>query len=246
MKKNKAFFVPFVLAAALFFTTCGLDTFYIVDPPTTVIHEPVYTSTDFSANYFNFISAIYTGPSSFNFLGTAVYYRIYASASTMLSRQSSISAVNTSGDYSAAALRMIGYGYQQLNTSDGNIQPLISDSDIPVYIRLANYGAGDYSANQYAAWIKPLSKVPRRTVTVGGRPKTFDFGRHDKPSKYDPDLNSLPASGDEDYENGTVENNKYYVDMYAVAIGIDTTFTRHYSQVLHLGVVPIDASKEDN
>ena len=245
MKKNIFIAASSLFIAFLVFTACGLDTIPIVNPPTVVIHEPVYSSADFSSNYFDFRSA----PSSatdIKFLGTAVYYRIYASYSTMVSRQSSISAVNTSSDYSAAANRMIGYGYQQLNTSDGNIQPLISDSDIPVYIRLANYGAGDYSANQYAAWIKPLSKVPRRTVTVGGRPKTFDFGRHDKPSKYDPDLNSLPASGDEDYENGTVENNKYYVDMYAVAIGIDTTFTRHYSQVLHLGVVPIDASKEDN
>ncbi|MBR3542749.1 MAG: hypothetical protein IKN82_03510 [Treponema sp.] len=246
MKKNKAFFVPFVLAAALFFTTCGLDTFYIVDPPTTVIHEPVYTSTDFSANYFNFISAIYTGPSSFNFLGTAVYYRIYASASTMLSRQSSISAVNTSGDYSAAALRMIGYGYQQLNTAAGNIQPLISDQGANVYIRLCNYGDENNPSNEYRALIGYIDKTPRRTVSVSGVPKTFDFGRHDNPKYNNPELYALPVSGDEDFESGTVENNKYYVDLYAVAVGRDVTYTTYYSQVLHLGSIPIDASAENN
>ena len=64
MKKNKAFFVPFVLAAALFFTTCGLDTFYIVDPPTTVIHEPVYTSTDFSVSRIFLIASIFSSSCS--------------------------------------------------------------------------------------------------------------------------------------------------------------------------------------
>lgn len=245
MKKYKAFFVPFVLAAALFFTTCGLDTFYIVDPPTSVIHEPVYTSTDFAANYFNFNSAIYTGPTDFNFLGTAVYYRIYASSSTMLSRQSAISAVNTAADYSAAATKMIGYGYKQLNTSDGNIQPLISAQGAAVYIRLCNYGDGSDSSNEYRARIGLIDKVPRRTVSSSGTPKTFDFGRHNNP-KYNSDLNSLPVSGDEDFESGTVENNKYYVDLYAVAVGRDVTYTTYYSNVLHLGSIPIDATAENN
>ena len=233
----------FVVGAAFFFTACGLDTYYTISPPTVVIHEPVYTSSDFASNYFHFRSAENTtSDSSFNFLGTAVYYRIYASASTMLSRQSSISAVNTSSDYSAAATRMIGYGYQQLNTTDGSVQPLISEENVDVYIRLCNFGEESNPDNEYRARIGVLDKIPRRAI---GTTKTFDFGRHAN-SKYNSEYNALPAAGDEDFESGSVTDNKYYVDMYAVAVGRDATYTTYYSNVLHLGSIPIDATLENN
>jgi len=245
MKNKKALFIPLVLAAAFFFTTCGLDTTYYINMTGTAVHEPVYTSSDFASNYFEFTSA--TKPSEFDsdfkFLGTAVYYRIYADSSTMMSRQSAISAVNTATDYTAAATKMIGYGYQQLNTSDGNVQPLITAEGVKVRIRLTNYGAENDSSNEYRAQITYLNKIPRRSI---GQTKTFDFGRHGN-NKYTPQENyDLPAAGDEDFENGTVKDNKYYVDLYAVALGRDTTFTLYYSQVLHLGSIPIDATAENN
>ena len=245
MKKRFLSFALFAAASMIFFGACGLDTFYTVSPPTTVIHEPVYTSSDFTSNYFHFRSATNaTSDTSFNFLGTAVYYRIYASSSTMLSRQSSISAVNTSSDYTAAASKLISFGYQQLNTSDGSIQPLISAEGVEVTIRLCNYGEATLENNEYRARISPITKIPRRSI---GNNKTFDFGRYNI-SKYsgERDMYAPPASGDEDFEAGTVENNKYYVDMYAVALGRDTTYTTYYSQVLHLGSIPIDASAENN
>ncbi len=243
MKKKTLFVAAFVFASLFFFTTCGLDTFYTVSAPTTVVHEPVYTSSDFASNYFHFKSAINsTTDSSFNFLGTAVYYRIYASSSTMLSRQSAISAVNTSSDYTAAATKMIGFGYQQLNTSTGSIQPLITAQGVDVIIRLTNYGQEGDANNEYRAQISAIAKIPRRSV---GPTKTFDFGRHAN-SKYNSEYNALPVSGDEDFENGTVTDNKYYVDMYAVALGRDTTYTTYYSNVLHLGSIPINAAAENN
>lgn len=245
MKNKNTLFIPFVLSAALFFTTCGLDTTYYINMTGSVVHEPVYTSSDFAANYFEFISATYTdssGSGDFLFLGTAVYYKIYADASTMLSRQSSIAAVNTSSDYTAAATRMIGYGYQQLNTSDGNIQPLITTQGARVVIRLTNYDETVASGKENRAQISPLAKTPRRAI---GNTKTFDFGRHANP-KYDSVANALPVSGDEDFESGTVKDNKYYVDMYAVALGRDGSYTTYYSNVLHLGSIPIDATAENN
>lgn len=245
MKKNDLLFVPFVLAAALFFTTCGLDTFSIVPAPTSVVHEPVYTSSDYAANYFRFVAPRVGEDDipNLRFLGTAVYYRIYASSSTMLSRQSAISAVNTSSDYSAAATKMIGFGYKQLNTADGNVQPLINKDGGDVMIRLTNYGNGNDPANEYRAQINLIAKIPRRSI---GQNKTFDFGRHGN-NKYVPNDNyDLPASGDEDFESGTISDNKYYVDMYAVAVGRDSTYTMYYSNVLHLGSVPIDVTAENN
>ncbi len=234
----------FALFALILFSGCGLETYYTLNPPPRAINAPVYTSVDYTANYFEFESATNNNSdSSFLFLGTAVYYRIYADSSVMLSRRASISSVNTTSDYSAAALRMIGYGYQQLNTSDGSVQPLITAEGATVRIRLTNYGDANDANNDYRATISVINKIPRRTL---GNNKTFDFGRRDK-SAYGPSENyALPVSGDEDFESGTVTDNKYYVDMYAVAIGRDTTYTTYYSNVLHLGSVPIDASLENN
>lgn len=249
MKKNIFLLASSVLLASILFTTCGLDTYYTLSPPTGPIHTPVYDAVDPDSRYFSFTSAVNTNPdTSFRFLGTAVYYRIYASSSTMLSHRASISAVNTSSDYSAAANRMISYGYQQLYTSDGSIQPLISAEGKKVEIRLTNNQETVSTGIGNTAQITVDSafyKTPRRAL---GTNKTFDFGRYDKESSgYTPKDNyALPKDGDEDFENGTVENNKYYVTMYAVAVGRDTTYTTYYSNVLYLGTIGIDANNEHN
>ena len=57
MKKNIFIAASSLFIAFLVFTACGLDTIPIVNPPTVVIHEPVYSSSDFSSNYFDFRSA---------------------------------------------------------------------------------------------------------------------------------------------------------------------------------------------
>ena len=249
MKKNFFILASSVLFSLIIFTTCGLDTYYTLSPPTGPIHTVDQSNTDPDQNYLSFTSAVNTNPdTSFRFLGTAVYYRIYASASTMLSHRASISAVNTSSDYSAAANRMISYGYQQLYTSDGSIQPLISAEGRKVEIRLTNnqetVSAGIGNTAQISI-DSAFYKTPRRAL---GTNKTFDFGRYDKESSgYTPKDNyTPPASDDEDFENGTVEDNKYYVTMYAVAIGRDTTYTTYYSNVLYLGTIVIDANNEHN
>lgn len=249
MKKNIFLLASSVLLAFILFTTCGLDTYYTLSPPTGPIHTVDQNNTDPDQNYLSFTSAVNTNPdTSFRFLGTAVYYRIYASVSTMLSHRASISAVNTSSDYSAAANRMISYGYQQLYTSDGSIQPLISAEGRKVEIRLTNNQESVSTGIGNTAQITVDSsfyKTPRRAL---GTNKTFDFGRYDKESLgYTPkDKYTPPTSGDEDFENGTVENNKYYVTMYAVAVGRDTTYTTYYSNVLYLGSIVINANNEHN
>jgi len=248
LKKNIFLLASSVLFSLIIFTTCGLDTYYTLSPPTGPIHTPVYDAVDPDSRYFSFTSAVNTNPdTSFRFLGTAVYYRIYASKSTMQSHRASISAVNTSSDYSAAANRMIGYGYKQLFTSDGGYL-LIADEGKKVEIRLTNNQEKVSTGIGNTAQISIDSafyKTPRRVL---GMNKTFDFGRYDKESSgYTPkDKYTPPASGDEDFENGTVEDNTYYVTMYAVAIGRDTTYTTYYSNVLPLGTIGINANNEHN
>lgn len=243
--KRKFLVLASSILSLLSLTTCGLDTYYTLSPPPAYLSYPNVNITDKAQKYFDFYSATNTNSdSSFRFLGTAVYYRIYANQQTMNSHISSISAVNTSSDYSAAAIRMIGYGYQQLYTSDGSVQPLISLEGARIRIRLANNleTVSDGIGNK--AQITMINKIPRRALGVN---KTFDFGRYED-SKYaaQKDNYTPPVQGDEDFEAGTVSDKKYYVNMYAVAVGRDTTYTTYYSNVLHLGSIMIDAGAVDN
>lgn len=248
MKKNNFLFASSVLFLLVYFGACGLDAYYTLSPPVTVNHPVIYTANDPAEKYYGFTTARNSDLDSFRVLGTAVYYRIYASASVMLSHTSSISAVNTSSDYSAAANRMISYGYQQLYTSDGSVQPLLSVEGARVNIRLTNNQetVADGIENMAQISIEPTGyyKTPRRSLGIN---KTFDFGRYDI-SRYSDkrDNYTPPASGDEDFESGTVTDKKYYVNMYAVAVGRDTTYTTYYSNVLHLGSIVIDAGAENN
>lgn len=247
----------FAVISFLFLAACGLDTYYTIDPPR-IVHAAEYNSADYDNNYFEFVTASGSSTSDFVFLGTGVYYRIYADSSTMLSRQASISAVNNTSDYSAAAQRMIGYGYEELRRADGVYSPLVGSTSTDVEIRLTNYHEtetdGDGNQSGYPSYINVGGTqvgVPRRVVTTSGVAQTFDFGRADD-SKYAVDgvdsskVNAAPASGDEDFESGSPTDKKYYVDMYAVSVGRDSTYTMYYSNVLHLGSVTIDANSADN
>ncbi|MDE6718450.1 MAG: hypothetical protein K2J68_01140 [Treponemataceae bacterium] len=184
-------------------------------------------------------------------MGTYVYYKIYSGSSTMISNHNSIEAVNNSSNYSAAAERMIGLGYRELNTDKGILSPFAAGEH--VRIRLTNYGK-ETSSDDYKAQIIEIDNngtviaidgFPRRSR---GNTYSFDFGRYNKPSEY-PGTNiryDPPSSSDDDFSESAPNDNKYYVDMYAVAAGRDTTFRKYYSNVTYLGSITIDASSPDN
>ncbi|MBD5438971.1 MAG: hypothetical protein HDR37_10510 [Treponema sp.] len=209
---------------------------------------PSFDNTDYSGQYFEFTAAqnSNTGNSEFAFLGTYVYYKIYSSSSTMISNNNSIEAVNNSTDYSAAAGRMLNYGYQELNTDGGFLGPFAAGAH--VRIRLTNYQESVSSGITNKAQIEEVGgtqiSIPRRSR---GNSYSFDFGRKDKPGYSNNGINyDAPASGDDDFSGSAPSDNKYYVDMYAVAAGRDTTFTTYYSNVTYLGSITIDASVENN
>ena len=99
----------------LFNLSCGLDTFYVIDGPTNVIHKPDCSSIDYSENYFDFFTAD-KEYDNIRFLGTEVYYKIYKS-STRLNTEADdmILIANKSDNTTAAAERMIqSYKFQAL------------------------------------------------------------------------------------------------------------------------------------
>ena len=236
--RNLCSFVALSLCG-LALLSCGLETSYYVDSPTLVGSQPSYSSEDKSSHYFCFKTADDTSTGSFNCLGTEIYYKIYNNSSVLDSRVSAIEAMSDSSKRDA----LVGsYGYKTLNLADAAApSPLIGECGVYVYIRLADYNTA--SSQDYKAVIctAPVAMtrfessasaigIPRRSVNAR---YGFDFGRNS--------VNPLPASSDGDYyaSSATVRGS-YYVDVYAVTVGKDTSDgTMSYSDALHLGTVTI-------
>lgn len=250
-------FFSLAVCCLLLLSGCGLDEYYVVEGPVTANHTPSVTDLnfiDYSEKYFSFLTRDSANSglsgSGFKYLGTAVYYKIYNNYSTMNTASSAITSLNSSTTYSAAADKMIDtYGYRELSTTSGTPSPLIpaASNDRSIYIRLMNYQDGVYTAKIIIGYTGDISVagnyVPLRNISGT---HSFDFGRTTK----DPDLNKIPVSGDSDvnYSSSFSDTDKkfWYVDLFAVAVGRDTTYTKYYSKVLHLGSVPISTASEDN
>jgi len=253
MKAYKKFKYNILLLCSvclLFFnTSCGLDVFYVIDGPITNIHKSSYDSSDFSERYSSFFTnENITTSSGFSFRGTDVYYRIFDSSSQMQSEVNSlISLSNNESSSNTAATRMIEtYKFNKLRISGYYEEPLIpyTGQNRQIYIRLSDYQSiEDYSArileggeNGIYANSSTTKTIPVRNVNRS----SFNFGRSGSNDK-------VPTKDDEDvdYINGPTDN-KWYVAMFAVAVGYDSTFTNYYSNILYLGSITIDASSADN
>lgn len=241
---NKAFcrkrcIFSFLLTGCLIFfnLSCGLDTFYVIDGPTNTIHQPDCSSIDYSENYFEF-DTIDKDYDSIKFLGTDVYYKIYSSSSVLQNQVNDlISIANRSESTSAAAERLIqNYQYQPLRGAghDGVSVLIPTDgSNDRVYIRLSNYS--DIYPAQITVNGKNIYDSEGQVVPVRNLPSKPSFSF----SALSPDLR--PKSDDADVNGSSTSNDFWYISMFALAIGQDTTYTPVYSNILYLGSVQIPA-----
>ncbi|MBP5402318.1 MAG: hypothetical protein J6Y36_04065 [Treponema sp.] len=235
-------------------SSCGLDTFYVIYPPTHVTHSPALINDDGSNNYVEF----YTNenqaqlPSDFYFAGTSVYYKIYSDSSKMEQFKSQIDSLNNSSNYSSAADKIFSTGYTILKyaaSGDAHAKELtiapIGSSQL-VYIRLSDYNEiSDLNPTEIFKDHISISGTtigsPRRSV---GDTLTFNFGRSNR-SEFSATCR-IPNSGEADYADSSTSAELYYIDLYALASGHDTTFTPYYSKVLHLGYLKVRVPSETN
>lgn len=228
----------FLTGCFVFFNSCGLDTFYVIESPTDIIHEPSYNSS-YDECYFSFRTKESSQSGGFSFDGTNVYYRIYDSLSKMQSSVSSLQnlALNSSDTAASSLIKTAasgGYGYRPLRSSDESSSILIenSGSDKQVSIRLTNYQDGDYKA-----YIRIGTADAGKPLRESGY--SFDFGRNGSNDR-------MPVSGDADYSSSSSADNDKYVAMFAFAVGHDSAYSNYYSNILYLGSVKIDSSLPDN
>ena len=99
-----------------------------------------------------------------------------------------------------------------------------SNSNSLIKIRLTNEGVG-YDAGIFKN--ETNIAIPNRYDSTINDKSIFDF---DDESEYE----NIPLETDLDYEyvSGATE---WYVNAYAVSMGIDSSYSSFYSKVLHLG-----------
>lgn len=233
-------FACLILFNLLITSGCGLDTYYIIDPPSVVVHTPSYTTYADNLETYDHYFEFYTAEKNYDgirFLGTDVYYKIYHASSRMESEYKAV--VSLAGNVDTAAnapTRLIdSYKYKPLitsgTTSEAVLIPSVGFSRL-VHIRLANsypYKAEVLVGNTS---IYGDSAVPVRNIASTSGLATFSFSELQSSLR--------PKSGDDDVDySGSGNDNEWYVCMFAVAVAQDSTYTPIYSNVLYLGSVKI-------
>ncbi len=260
MKGRKLLFL--IPAFSLFFTvSCGLDNFYYLDSPFSDGHSVSYTNSDAVQDYFSCVTneeagtggnnVFFGSASDFTFLGTEIYYKIYNNYNKMISVESSVSSmVTSSSSYTAAAEYLLHTaGYKPLALSYGSISPLIKAGSSPqnkyVYIRLSPYGTDvPYQAGICVSTTRLTEYDPDSALKFNGHPvyprrygSSFGFNF----SSSDVSSNPVPSQDDSDVTYSSTESSSgtWYVDMYAITVGRDTSYSLSYSHPYLMGSVAI-------
>lgn len=221
----------------VFFSACGLDTFYYLDPPISrhFIDDASSLSNDPSNQFVSFITASSNADNADIFQGSSVYYKIYNSSDQLFNNKKSIENINK--EYTNQGMELlISWGYQPLTTDKVDTVNLVSaGGSQEVTIRLWNQtldGDGNYT---YPARIQVGGNdigIPVRSVNDN----FFSFNSSvDGDSPY-----SLPMEGQEDVSFSTgAGTSTWYVALYAVSTGMSPSLTPVYSQVVYLGSLAI-------
>ncbi len=224
---------------------CGLDTYNYVESPTSGGHTAHYTNEDNTQKYFCFRTTEMDSESEFTFQGTDVYYLIYNNVSTMQSMETTIDSMTAS----SAAERLISFGYRPLQISGGATpSPLIEATgrNKYVYIRLTDYNTDNSPDYQSAICVGASEMTKFDASRLFGYPRRYNNIRYGFNFGKDSD-NPLPQSTDSDtyFSASATASGTYYIDMYAVGVGLDTTSnSKSYSEVLRLGSMVIKDESE--
>ena len=256
--------IVFAACFVILNTGCGLDEYYVITEPASV-HVPVYSQTNpisYTERYFEFTTnenSSYNG-SGFTFQGTAVYYKIYSSISSCESEYKALNTMaNTASSKASSASTMINtYKFQQMKNlySDNDVLiPHNSDTNIQnVKIRLTKYSSSDnddlYNQPLEKPYLVPFIAVNDRKTGIPARyygARRFDFFRHNISKGFSANVPRTTYYEDDVSTTTTIsENNKWYITLYAVGQGYDSSFTAYYSPIVHLGTLAIDAASYDN
>ncbi len=253
-RKLKHLFKVVLLGICLFLfnSGCGLDVYYVVKSPDTIIHRTYYDTADPKDRRFEFLTQENNDNTEVKkFLGTAVYYKIYKSKSKMDSEVGSITSLIDSTDNKAnAAPRLTStYNFKPLRAEKLSGAVLIEhndSSDQTVWIRLTDYiGSDGLVVPGYEAEVR-INDISYGKPIRDEDGLNFNFASYRKdeksavPKEGDSDVQENPTSTDSD------DDNRWYVPLFAVGLSLNDDYTNTSSVPLYLGCVTIKDNEEDN
>lgn len=209
-----------------FFSACGLDVFYILEPPvfirTSVGDDAINRYYIFRTQEVANMVAEYQDI----FLGTEIYYKLYNSRSRMQSDTSQISAANTANSQNGADRMISSLNYQKMMLKDTPQEILIERTGTNRDIELRLYREGDKT--EKPGDTQPYFKIDGvdQGIPMRYNNKAFD------------DVDEFTGS---DVDSTTGDSpDKWYITAYAVSTGMNTELQTFYSQVVHLGEIEVD------
>lgn len=248
---EKILFYSLLVVMCFCFTTCGLDVYYILYPPSEA--KVVDENSDALGRYFSFKTADVENSRMDIYIGVTVIYRIYNDLTKLVSDSFSINNYNT--EYSEKGYnRAIALGYQQLGISNKDF-PFVSKSytNRSVEIRLFTEG---FIENPYEAGVKISGQYIKdgffNAIPLRENENTFAFYSSSKNTNVNGHnyVNAIPSQEDIDVnyiqKNDASQNNVWYVNAFAVSVGMTPDFSYKYSELEPLGYITISEAFFDN
>lgn len=208
-----------VLCLVFFNLSCGLDIIEYYEPPYVTINPPEPENIDSNQKYISF-STNNSENTSISFKGTNVFYKIYNNREDARNDRDRLKSISQN-DYSGTSAETLitNYKYAMLNNS--NILCPKRDFDYDVRIDFTD-------SNKFALIIngdeqKPLRAVENYEFNFDSSYWTYENEQRDFDVKY----------------NSSSATDVWYVQFFAASVGLSSTLTEQYSNIVYLGCISL-------
>lgn len=213
-----------VLCLVFFNLSCGLDIIEYYEPPYVTINPPEPENIDSNQKYISFRTNN-SENTSISFKGTNVFYRIYNNREDARNDRDRLKSISQN-DYSGTSAETLitNYKYAMLNNS--NIlcpKPKSGSDDYDVRIDFTD-------SNKFALIINVDGKEEQKPLrAVENYEFNFDssYWTYDNERDFDVKYNSSSAT------------DVWYVQFFAASIGLSSTLTEQYSNIVYLGCISL-------
>ena len=220
--KNIKVFATCILVLCLVFfnLSCGLDIIEYYEPPYVTINPPEPENIDSNQKYILFRTNN-SENTSISFKGTNVFYKIYNNREDARNDRDRLKSISQN-DYSGTSAETLitNYKYAMLNNSNILCPKSESGSDYDVRIDFTD-------SNSFALIIDGKEQKPLRAVENYEFNFDSSYWTYDNERDFDVKYNSSSAT------------DVWYVQFFAASIGLSSTLTEQYSNIVYLGCISL-------
>ena len=209
-----------VLCLVFFNLSCGLDIIEYYEPPYVTINPPEPENIDSNQKYISFRTNN-SENTSISFKGTNVFYKIYNNREDARNDRDRLKSISQN-DYSGTSAETLitNYKYAMLNNSNILCPKRESGSDYDVRIDFTD-------SNKFALIINGDEQKPLRAVENYEFNFDSSYWTYDNERDFDVKYNSSSAT------------DVWYVQFFAASVGLSSTLTEQYSNIVYLGCISL-------